>query len=429
MDQIFADVILPLPVKGSFTYVVPSDADLTIGQRVVVQFGSRKLYTAIVLKIHNEKPKEYDAKELLAILDEAPIVNEKQLQFWEWIAKYYMCNLGDVMNAALPSSFKLASESKVIIHPDFDGDLEGLLENESAIVNALLHQDELLIQDIISLTNNKSVFAIINEMMRKEIVLVKEDLHDKYKEKIIRIVELADENLQVKLTEKQEQLLTHFTDLKIRFPKKKWKVPDLIKKAKVSRGVLDALVKKGVLKIEIQSISRLLNDYKKTEPSKDMTIPQQKAYSQIKEGFKDKKVCLLHGVTSSGKTEIYIKLIEEQLVKGKQVLYLLPEIALTTQIINRLRKHFGNKVGVTHSHLNNSERVEVWKAVQEKDKKKAQYPIMFGARSALFLPFDNLGLIVVDEEHDPSYKQHQPAPRYHARDAAIYLANIHRSRF
>ncbi len=427
MDQIFADVILPLPVKGSFTYVVPSDADLTIGQRVVVQFGSRKLYTAIVLKIHNEKPKEYDAKELLAILDEAPIVNEKQLQFWEWIAKYYMCNLGDVMNAALPSSFKLASESKVIIHPDFDGDLEGLLENESAIVNALLHQDELLIQDIISLTNNKSVFAIINEMMRKEIVLVKEDLHDKYKEKVIRIVELADENLQVKLTEKQEQLLTHFTDLKIRFPKKKWKVPDLIKKAKVSRGVLDALVKKEVLKIEIQSISRLLNDYKKTEPSKDMTIPQQKAYSQIKEGFKDKKVCLLHGVTSSGKTEIYIKLIEEQLVKGKQVLYLLPEIALTTQIINRLRKHFGNKVGVTHSHLNNSERVEVWKAVQEKDKKKAQYPIMLGARSALFLPFDNLGLIVVDEEHDPSYKQHQPAPRYHARDAAIYLANIHDS--
>ena len=159
MDQIFADVILPLPVKGSFTYVVPSDADLTIGQRVVVQFGSRKLYTAIVLKIHNEKPKEYDAKELLAILDEAPIVNEKQLQFWEWIAKYYMCNLGDVMNAALPSSFKLASESKVIIHPDFDGDLEGLLENESAIVNALLHQDELLIQDIILLTNNKNVFS------------------------------------------------------------------------------------------------------------------------------------------------------------------------------------------------------------------------------------------------------------------------------
>jgi primosomal protein N' (replication factor Y) len=164
-------------------------------------------------------------------------------------------------------------------------------------------------------------------------------------------------------------------------------VPDLLKKAKVSRGVLDALVKKGVLKIEIQSISRLLNNYKRTEPSKDLTIPQQKAYSQIKEGFKDQKVCLLHGVTSSGKTEIYIKLIEAQLAKGKQVLYLLPEIALTTQIINRLRKHFGNKVGVTHSHLNNSERVEVWKAVQEKDKKKAQYPIMLGARSALFFTF------------------------------------------
>ena len=421
----YVDVILPLPVKGSFTYAVPSDSDLCIGQRVVMQFGSRKLYTAIVLNIHHEKPKEYEVKEVLAIMDEKPIVNGKQLQFWQWIAGYYMCNLGDVMNAALPSSFKLASESKIIIHTDYDGDLENLSENETAIVNALLHQEELLVQEIIPLINNKSVFTIINEMIQKEIVLVKEDLHDKYKEKIIRIIALVDENLQVKLTEKQEQLLLHFTDLKIKFPKKKWTVPDLLKKAKVSRSVLDALVKKGVFKIETQSISRLLNDYKKTNLSKDLTSAQQRAYSQIKEGFNKKKVCLLHGVTSSGKTEIYIKLIQEQLAKGKQVLYLLPEIALTTQIINRLRKHFGNKVGVTHSHLNNSERVEVWKAVQEKDKKKAQYPIMLGARSALFLPFDNLGLIIVDEEHDPSYKQHQPAPRYHARDAAIYLANIH----
>ena len=386
MNLFFTDIILPLPVKGSFTYAVPKDVDLTIGQRVVVQFGKRKLYTAIVLKVHDEKPKEYEAKELLAVLDENPIVNEKQLQFWKWIADYYMCNLGDVMHAALPSSFKLASESKVIIHTDFDGDLEGLSENETTIVNALLHQEDLLVQDIISLTNSKSIFSIINEMIRKEIVLVKEDLHDKYKEKIIRIVELADNDLQVKLTEKQEQLLLHFSDLKIRFPKKKWTVPDLIKKAKVSRGVLDALVKKGFLKIELQSISRLLNNYKQTEPSKKLTTPQHKAYIQIKENFKSKKVCLLHGVTSSGKTEIYIKLMEEQLAKGKQVLYLLPEIALTTQIINRLRKYFGNKVGVTHSHLNNAERVEVWKAVQEKDKEKVQYPIMLGARSALFLP-------------------------------------------
>ena len=215
MNLFFTDIILPLPVKGSFTYAVPKDVDLTIGQRVVVQFGKRKLYTAIVLKVHDEKPKEYEAKELLAVLDENPIVNEKQLQFWKWIADYYMCNLGDVMHAALPSSFKLASESKVIIHTDFDGDLEGLSENETTIVNALLHQEDLLVQDIISLTNSKSIFSIINEMIRKEIVLVKEELHDKYKEKIIRIVELADNDLQVKLTEKQEQLLLHFSDLKI----------------------------------------------------------------------------------------------------------------------------------------------------------------------------------------------------------------------
>ena len=265
MNLIFTDIILPLPVKGSFTYAVPKDVDLTIGQRVVVQFGKRKLYTAIVLKVHDEKPKEYEAKELLAVLDENPIVNEKQLQFWKWIADYYMCNLGDVMHAALPSSFKLASESKVIIHTDFDGDLEGLSEKETTIVNALLRQEELLVQEIIPLINNKSVFTIINEMIRKEIVLIKEDLHDKYKEKIIRIVELVDENLQVKLTEKQEQLLLRFSDLKIKFPKKKWTVPDLLKKVKVSRGVLDALVKKGVFKIELQSISRLLSAYKKTD--------------------------------------------------------------------------------------------------------------------------------------------------------------------
>ena len=423
----YVDVILPLPIHGSFTYLAEIDLDLNIGQRVVVQFGSRKLYTAIVIKIHDERPKEYDAKELLAILDENPIVNEKQLQFWFWIAEYYMCNLGDVMNAALPSSFKLASESKVIIHSDFDGDMEDFSENETRIVNALLNQEELLVQEIIPLINNKSIFTIINNMIRKEIVLIKEDLHDKYKEKIIRVVELADENLQVKLTEKQEQLLLDFSTLRIKFPKKKWTVSDLLKKTKVSRGVLIALVKKGVLKIERQSISRLLRTYKEVEISKKLTKPQLKAYDQIKEGFKERKVCLLHGVTSSGKTEIYIKLIEEQLAKCKQVLYLLPEIALTTQIINRLRKHFGNKVGVTHSHLNNSERVEVWKAVQEKDKEKVQYPIMLGARSSLFLPYDNLGLIIVDEEHDPSYKQHQPTPRYHARDAAIYLANIHNS--
>ena len=421
----YVDVILPLPVKGSFTYTVPKGVDLTNGQRVVVEFGSRKLYTAIVLSVHPNKPEEHKAKELLAVLDEEAIVNEKQLQFWQWISSYYMCNLGEVMNAALPSSFKLASESKVIIHTDFDGDLAGLTKDESSIVNALLHQDDLLVQDIISLTNSKSVFSIINEMIRKVIVLVKEDLHDKYKERIIRIVELVDNDLKIKLSSKQEQLVLFFTDLKIKFPKKKWKVPDLLKKAKVSRGVLDALVKKGVFKIELQSISRLLNDFKKIEPSKKLTKAQQKAYRQIKEVFKSKKVCLLYGITSSGKTEIYIKLIEEQLAKGKQVLYLLPEIALTTQIINRLRKHFGNKVGLTHSHLNNSERVEVWKAVQEKDKEKVQYPIMLGARSALFLPYDNLGLIIVEEEHDSSYKQYHPAPRYHARDGAIYLANIH----
>ena len=424
----YAEVILPLPVKGSFTYAIAEETNLSIGQRVVVQFGKRKIYTAIVLEIHDNRPKDTDIKELLSVLDELAIVNDKQLKLWQWISKYYMCNLGDVMNAALPSSFKLASESKVIIHPDFDGELEGLTKNESLIVNALLHQDDLRVQEIINLISQKGIFVIINEMIRKEIVLIKEELHNEYKEKIIRVVELVDESQEIKLTSKQEQLLIYFKSLQKKFPKKKWTVADLLKKAKVSRGVLDTLVKNEVFSIKVQSISRLFSNYKTTKPTKKLTLFQQRAMYEIKQSFKQKNVCLLHGVTSSGKTEIYIKLIEEQLAKSKQVLYLLPEIALTTQIINRLCKHFGNKVGITHSHLNNAERVEVWRAVQESDNTKVRYPIMLGARSALFLPYDNLGLIIVDEEHDPSYKQHQLAPRYHARDTAIYLAELHKTK-
>ena len=422
----YVDVILSVRVEGTFTYMVPTTFQLSIGQRVIVQFGNRKLYTAIVLKTHNDKPKAYEAKSILGILDEEPLVNEKQLQFWKWISSYYMCNLSDVMNAALPSSFKLASESKVIVHPEFDGVIEELSTDEYAIVDVLLQNEELAVSEVISsLNSSRAAFLILNELIRREVIQIREDLYDKYKEKVIRTIEIARGKESKKLTVKQQRLLSHFTNLCIKFPKKRWTASDLLKNTNIRRGVLDKLVEKGVVKVKSQSISRLLTEYKKIVPSNNLTKAQRQAFQQIKEGFNKAKVCLLHGVTSSGKTEIYIKLIEEQLAKEKQVLYLLPEIALTSQIINRLRKHFGDKVGVSHSHINNSERVEVWKAVQENKKKGLQYRIMLGARSSLFLPFDNLGLIIVDEEHDPSYKQYQPAPRYHARDAANYLAKIH----
>ena len=426
----YIDVILPLPIKGTFTYSFIDD-DLSIGQRVIVQFGVRKLYSGIVAKIHDEKPMNYEAKQLIAVLDEKPIINAKQLLFWKWISTYYMCNLGDVMNAALPASFKLASESKVIIHPDFDGDLDTLKDEELNLLSALAHQEELSVIEISKLLNIKSVFSFINELVRKEIVQLKEEIHDKYKSKKVKIVSVIadDEKIKtIKLSQKQHALLDAFLLLIEQNPAKKWSVSLLIQATGYSRAILNALVKKEIFAIEEEGISRLLKSEIDLIGDKDLASFQQTALLEIKESFNDKDVCLLHGVTSSGKTELYIKLILEQLKQGKQVLYLLPEIALTTQIIKRLQKHFGNKVGISHSHLNNSERVEVWMAVQKQDEDKMQYPIMLGARSSLFLPFDDLGLIIVDEEHDSSFKQHQPAPRYHARDAAIYLGHLHKAK-
>lgn len=426
----YIDVILPLPVKGTFTYLTEQD-DLRIGQRVVVQFGARKLYTALVKCIHNKEPDGYKAKPLLAIIDEQPIVNYIQIRFWEWIADYYMCNLGDVMNAALPGSFKLASESKIIMHYDFDGEIDHLSVDENNLIDILSREVELSISDISKLINVKNTFSFINKLIRKEIVQIKENLYDKYKEKEIRVLEfVASDKLlkDKKLTAKQAAFTTAYLELEKQDKNKKWVVSDLLNKIGFSRAILNALVDKEIFRIEKQSISRLLKSSENLIKDRDLVDFQKTALNEIKSSFKKQDVCLLHGVTSSGKTELYIKLIQDQLRKGKQVLYLLPEIALTTQIITRLQKHFGNKVGITHSHLNNSERVEIWRAVQEKEHNGVQYPIMLGARSSLFLPFDNLGLIIVDEEHDPSFKQHQTSPRYHARDSAIYLASLHKSK-
>ncbi len=426
-DQKYIDVILPLPVKGTFTYCIDSD-ELLVGQRVVVQFGARKLYTAIIKNIHDKKPLDYEVKPLIAILDEGPIVNLIQLKFWDWIADYYMCNLGDVMNAALPASFKLASESKVIIHYDFDGDIDHLSSNEQILLNALSNQEELSINDISKILSVKNIFSFINDLIRKEIIQIKEDLYDKYKEKQIRVVKFISFPKNIKLTKKQDAFISAYLKLNKEYENKTWTVSDLLKEINFSRSILNALVLKDIFTIDIHSVSRLQKSNQKLLQTQKLSDFQNKALNEIKDCFQKKDVCLLHGVTSSGKTELYIKLIKEQLDRGKQVLYLLPEIALTTQIIKRLQKYFGNQVGITHSHLNNSERVEIWNAVKHTNASQVKYPIMLGARSSLFLPFDNLGLIIVDEEHDSSFKQHQLAPRYHARDAAIYLGSLHQAK-
>lgn len=422
----YVDVILPLPLKDCFTYSTKND-NLKIGQLVVVQFGSRKFYSAIIKSIHLNKPKEYEVKSIITVLDEIPVVNSIQLAFWDWMANYYMCSLGDIMNAALPTYFRIASETQVIIHPEFDGELNYLQKDEVKLLEFLTIHDKLTLKEISTLLNQKQVFKLINDLIRREIIQIKENLYDKYKVKTLKVVELniSEDDLQnIPLTVKQSALVKSYKEL-IKESKSFVAVSTLLKKTGFSSSILWLLVKKKVFNIYHKKVSRFLKEDTKLITTNNLTDFQNKAYKHIKHEFEDKNVCLLHGITSSGKTELYIKMIREQLRRGKQVLYLLPEIALTNQIVKRLQKYFGNNIGVTNSYLNSSEKVEIWKAIQENQNNEKSLPIILGARSSIFMPFNNLGLIIVDEEHDTSFKQHQRNPRYNARDSAIYLANLH----
>ena len=427
--KIYLDIILPLPVKGTFTYFTYNN--LLLGQRVIVQFGARKIYTGIINSIHFIKPVDYLAKEIIAIIDEMPIVNEKQLNFWSWISDYYMCNLGEVMNAALPTSFKLVSESSIIINPCFDGDLSELSSDEAILVDLLSNDSELKMSEVTKLLKIKSTYKFINDLITKEVVIVNEVIHDKYKEKKVKVIDIncSKEKIeQMSLTLKQRLFIEGFFDFRSLNKNREIIVSDLLSNLKLSRSILKNLVRKGVFKIKDQSVSRLSVLSKSLEKKKVLEDFQLTALANIRNVFRYKDVCLLHGVTSSGKTELYIKLIQDTLKEKKTVLYLLPEIALTTQIIKRLQLQFGDKVGVTHSRLNNNERVEVWNAVNSESFDNIKYPLMLGARSSLFLPYNNLGLIIVDEEHDSSFKQSQNNPRYNARDSAIYLSKLHNAK-
>jgi len=426
----YIDVILPLPVKGVFQYSYSKNIDLKIGQRVIVQFGVKKLYTAIVFKLYDHKTIDYAVKPIESFINELPIVNNQQIEFWLWISKYYLCELGEVMNASLPSSLKLASESKFVISPDFDGDLSNLNDIEKNIFKLFNEKTEISLSNLKKNDNNPIPFSSINNLIRQEILISYEDINDKYSEKLISFIEInAKYDIDsFSLTTKQKILYSQLISCCELYSNKRWTLSQLIKKLNTGRSIFNALISKDLLFINKQPISRLLNFKKIDKSEKTLSFAQDRAYEDIKHLFISKDVCLLHGVTSSGKTEVYFNLINDQVEKGRQVLYLLPEIALTIQIIERLRDKFGDNVGVFHSKLNNSQRVEVWKSVQTNNTTANSYSIILGARSSLFLPFDNLGLIIVDEEHDSSFKQQQPSPRYNARDSAIYLASIHNAK-
>ncbi len=438
---LFAEVLLPVPVPGTFTYRVPYllNDSIHVGQRVAVQFGKTKILSGLVVGL-TEKVPEVEVKYLSDILDSEPIVNPIQLRFWEWVKTYYLCHLGEVMQAALPSALKLSSESKVALSPDFVLDSMALNDYEYLIVEALQVQPKIAISEVSKIIGFKKVMPIVRTMMEKGILVIEEELNEKYKARYERFVRLTGtyreearlQELMDRLTKRAykqlEVLLAYLTlggdcDNDI-------KASELLKKADANSSVLKAMADKGIFEVYEHQVSRL-KDFKAQTPTSSiqLTEAQQRAFNEVHDGFESDQPVLLHGVTSSGKTEIYIKLIQEAIDEGKQVLYLLPEIALTAQIINRLKQYFGDKLGVYHSRYGTHERVEVWNQVNDFAKSRIpQRSIIIGSRSAIFLPYSHLGLIIVDEEHDSSFKQTDPAPRYNARDAAIVLGHIHKAK-
>ncbi len=434
--QFFVEVILPLSLAKTFTYSVSETEYHYIkkGMRVAVPFGKSKIYTALVIELHQNAPTLYDAKEIHQILDEKPLVTPNQIEHWQWIASYYMCAIGDVFRGAIPSALLLESETVISQKQNIHVDESQLSDDEYLIYQALQHQSSLKVQDIISILNKKSVFPILQKLIDKNILVLKEEMLETYKPKLVRYVRLHNEfdsnnGLQqlletLKGAVKQKEVILSYFQLSAT-EKKPITVKKLTEISQSTSGIIKALIDKNIFEEYYLQEDRVNFQGDSNEVELKLSTPQETAFNSINESFSNKEVCLLHGVTASGKTEIYIKLIEDYLAKGNQVLYLLPEIALTNQLVGRLRTHFGNKVAVFHSKYSNNERVEVWNQVLEKSE-KAQ--IVIGARSALFLPFQNLGFVIVDEEHEQTYKQVDPAPRYHARDAAIVLAGLQKAK-
>lgn len=428
-ETLFVEVILPLAIAKNYTYRVPFELNnsVAVGKRAVVQFGKSKLYTAIIASIGTHAPEKYQAKYIIELLDEQPVVTGEQLNFWRWLAEYYMCNVGEVMNAALPSALKLASETKIELNKEFLFDKAALHDKEYLIVEALDIQPELTVSDITKLLGQKTVMPILKGLFEKNIITISEEVSERYKPRTRTFITLNP------IYNNQGSLKELFAILEKRAPKQADAVLAYLKLARHQKSIsknelieasgagassIKSLEEKEVFIVEEKNVSRLFYEDDEAYDTFNLSEQQTGALAQIKKQFDEKDVVLLHGVTASGKTQLYIRLIEEMMSKGRQVLYLLPEIALTTHIIERLRVYFGANIGIYHSRFNDNERVEVWRKVLTNE-----YKVVLGARSSVFLPFFDLGLIIVDEEHETSYKQFDPAPRYNARDAAIFLAN------
>ncbi|HHM21129.1 MAG TPA: primosomal protein N' [Bacteroidetes bacterium] len=433
---IYAEVVLPLALRKSYTYSVPEAllAQVHTGWRVEVQFGKNKLYAGIVLRTHNERP-AYPVKAILSVIDDGPVVDSRTLKFWQWLASYYACTLGEVMEAALPANLKLASERRLTLSPFYDDNFIGLDDQEYLIAEALSIQPTITIDDVRRILNRKSVFQIIKRLLDKKVVYLYEEMQQKYRPKKVACVRLAEPyhsdsqklreafELCSRAIRQTEALLAY---VEARREQEYVRRQDIYKRAKADASVLKAMEKKGIFELYDKEVSRLGGYEEEMAEAHELSAQQVRALAEIGNHFKEKNTVLLHGVTGSGKTRVYIELIRKTIEEGGQVLYLLPEVALTTQIISRLQKVFGHQVAVYHHRIPNNERVELWRLVQQwPGQSDAKGALVLGARSGLFLPFSDLRLVVVDEEHDTSFKQHDPAPRYNGRDAAIYLAHLH----
>ena len=438
---LFADVILPVPIHRSFTYRIPFELNQNVhlGCRVIVPFGKSKMQTAIVLRIHQEIPQSYQSKYIEAVLDHSPIVTTKQIEFWHWISRYYMSPIGDVMNAALPSHLKLASETKFEIHPEYNEKYVELSERESEIVDYLEHKEVCDLKELSDLIGLKTIQPVIKKLIEQRVLISREEIRRRYKPKTVLCYGLMptfqiEQNLNILIEElelskrnsKQIEGVMAFLHHKVEnqafLPVQK---SYLLNKG-ISSSALNTLAKKGVLKEERYQIDRINTEDNENTSFKSLSKSQGIALKELNQSMKTNNVTLLHGVTGSGKTEIYVQIIQDYIDQGHQVLFLLPEIALTTQLIQRLSVYFGEKIGVYHSKFNQNERVEIWNKVLANDPN--EFRIILGARSSVFLPYQALGLIIVDEEHEGSFKQYDPSPRYNARDASIVLAQMHQAK-
>lgn len=434
--ELFAEIIIPLALPKNYTWSVPASLQETarVGCRVEVNLGKNKRYAGIIKRLHTDKPDFFETKDILNVLDVEPVVYEEQLKLWEWIAGYYMCSEGEVMAAALPAHFKLSSETILVYNEEYGDDFSALDHDEYLVGEALLIKKELKLTEVQQLLDSSHVYPVINSLINKKVCFVWEALKQTYtakKETYVllnpqydneeELEKLLNEDKKLQRAEKQMELLLSYLHL----TKTEGEVtkPNLLKKSGATDAQLKGLVDKKILWTEKRVVDRLQYLPKDVKIDFELSADQQQALVQAQEQLKSKSVCLLHGVTSSGKTQIYIKLIEELVKKGKQVLYMLPEIALTSQIIRRLQKHFGGYIGIYHSKFSQNERVEIWHKV-----KTGELKVILGARSSVFLPYQDLGLIICDEEHDTSFKQQEPAPRYNGRDAAIYFAALFKAK-